>query len=191
MTFGRTGFAGARVVEVANADGAARLVSALVERGRRRFAVLGGPEELVTTQHRVAGFRRALAAAGLEPLLVVRGEFTSDGGRAAAEACLAAAGPGAADADQPLCLLAVNDVMALGALAAVRARGLRVPADVEVAGFDDIPTLRDFDPPLTTFRLPLEEMGRRAAQLALAPDDPGPAHIEGEVVLRQSAGAPR
>ena len=191
VTFGHTGFAGARVVEVANVDGGARLVAALVARGRRRFAILGGPEELVTTQHRVAGFRRALAAAGLEPLLVVRGEFTSDGGREAAEACLAAAGPGSEGADQPLCLLAVNDVMALGALAAVRARGLVVPDDVEVAGFDDIPTLRDLDPPLTTFRLPLEEMGRRAAELALATEDPGPVHVEGEVVLRVSAGAER
>ena len=191
VTFGHGGFVGARVVEVANADGAARLVAALVDRGRRRFAVLGGPEELVTTQHRVAGFRRALAAAGLEPVLEVRGGFTSDGGRAAAETCLEMAGPGTDGADQPLCLLAVNDVMALGALAAVRARGLRVPDDVEVAGFDDIPTLRDLDPPLTTFRLPLEEMGRRAAELALSADDPGPVHIEGDVVLRTSAGAER
>lgn len=190
VTFGHTGFARARVVEVANADGAARLAATLVARGRRRFAILGGPEELVTAQHRVAGFRRALAAAGLEPLLVVRGEFTSDGGRSGAVACLDAAG-GRDGVDQPLCLLAVNDVMALGALAAVRARGLDVPGDVEVAGFDDIPTLRDVDPPMTTFRLPLEEMGQRAAELALATDDPGPAHIEGEVVLRVSAGAAR
>ncbi|GAA1428315.1 LacI family DNA-binding transcriptional regulator [Microlunatus lacustris] len=191
VTFGHTAFAGSRVVEVANEDGGARLVAALVDRGRRRFAILGGPEELVTTQHRVAGFRRALAAAGLEPLLVVHGDFTSDGGRAATEACLEAAGPGTEGADQPLCLLAVNDVMALGALAAVRSHGLAVPDDVEVAGFDDIPTLRHVDPPLTTFRLPLEEMGRRAAELALATEEPGPVHIEGEVVLRLSAGAER
>jgi LacI family transcriptional regulator len=191
VTFGQTGFPGARVVEVANTDGAARLVTALVERGRRRFAILGGPPELITTQHRVAGFHRALAEAGLSPLLEVRGEFTREGGRNAAEACLAAAGPGTEGADAPLCLLAVNDVMALGALAAVRARGLEVPTDVEVAGFDDIPTLRDFDPPMTTFRLPLEEMGRRAAELALAVEDPGPAQIHGEVVLRVSAGADR
>ncbi len=191
VTFGRTGFPDARVVEVANADGAARLVSALVDRGRRRFAVLGGPAELVTVQQRVAGFRRALVVAGLAPLVVEHAEFTSQGGYRSAMLCLDAAGPGTPGADEPLCLLAVNDVMALGALTAARARGLTVPADVEVAGFDDIPTLRDFDPPLTTFRLPLERMGERAAELALTGDGSGPVLIEGEVVLRLSAGAPR
>jgi len=191
VTFGHTGFADARVVEVANADGAARLLTALVERGRRRFVILAGPRELVTAQQRVAGFRRALADVGLEPVAVQHGEFTSHGGYVSALTHLDAADARAGGPAEPVCLLAVNDVMALGALTAVRTRGLRVPDDVEVAGFDDIPTLRDFNPPLTTFRLPLERMGTRAAELALAAEDVGPVLIEGEVVLRESAGGGR
>jgi LacI family transcriptional regulator len=82
----------------------------------------------------------------------------------------------------------VNDVIALGAITAMRSLGLRVPDDVQVAGFDDIPTLRDHSPALTTFRLPLEYMGRKATELALAAGPTGPVDIAGEVVLRESAG---
>ena len=89
----------------------------------------------------------------------------------------------------PVCLFAVNDVMALGAMTAMRELGIAVPGEVQIAGFDDIPTLRDHSPSLTTVRLPLQAMGERAVELALA----GPAgadlqieSITGEVVLRES-----
>jgi LacI family transcriptional regulator len=86
------------------------------------------------------------------------------------------------------CFFAVNDVMALGAMTALREAGLDVPRDAQVAGFDDIPTLRDFRPALTTVRLPLELIGERAVQLALAADGETSEPIEGEVLLRDSAG---
>ena len=69
-------------------------------------------------------------------------------------------------------MFAVNDVMAVGALAAYRERGIRVPQDVSVAGFDDIATLRDLVPALTTVRLPLKDMGARALELALSAGEP-------------------
>ena len=78
--------------------------------------------------------------------------------------------------------------MALGAIAGLRSLGLSVPADAQVAGFDDIPPLRDFTPALTTVRLPLEEIGAKAVELALAPTAEDPVHIDGEAVLRDSAG---
>jgi LacI family transcriptional regulator len=83
--------------------------------------------------------------------------------------------------------------MAVGAMAALRAHGLRIPEDVSVAGFDDIQTLRDLVPPLTTVSLPLEEMGERVASLALdaePADRPRTVRVRGEVVLRASTGPP-
>jgi DNA-binding LacI/PurR family transcriptional regulator len=74
----------------------------------------------------------------------------------------------AAGDPQPDCVFAVTDVMALGALARLRAGGLEVPADIALAGFDDIATLRDVYPPLTTVRLPLKRMGEMAANLVLS-----------------------
>lgn len=88
-------------------------------------------------------------------------------------------------ARRPLCVFAVNDVMAIGAIAAFRDAGLRVPDDVQVAGFDDIPTLRDSVPGLTTVRLPLGELGEQAVALALG-EATGEVSIPGEVVRRES-----
>ena len=86
-------------------------------------------------------------------------------------------------------VFAVNDVMAVGALARLRAAGLTVPGDLGLAGFDDISTLRDVYPALTTVRLPLEYMGEMAAQLVLDESSSGFARVvpvPGEVVLRDS-----
>jgi LacI family transcriptional regulator len=82
--------------------------------------------------------------------------------------------------------------MAIGAIAAFREAGLRVPQDVQVAGFDDIPTLRDSVPALTTVRLPLVELGEQAVALTLGDGDPaGEVSIRGEVVRRESTLLPR
>jgi len=101
-------------------------------------------------------------------------------------------------------VFAVTDVMAMGALARLRAGGLQVPADMALAGFDDIATLRDVHPPLTTVRLPLKRMGEMAASLILSPatspassqatswaidaaqDAPRVIPVPGEVILRDS-----
>jgi len=162
-----------------NRPGARALAEALVGQGFRRFTVLGGPRTLVAARDRVRGFQDGLAAHGVAPPRVIEGAFTRDGGHEVTSDLN----------DLPECLFAVNDVMALGSMAALRERGLRVPDDIAVAGFDDIPTLRDVAPSLTTIRLPLAEMGRLAASMVLGDERrlrPRVARISGDVILRDS-----
>ncbi len=168
-----------------NAAGADALARALAALGHRRFAVLAGPRGLLTAQDRVEGFRAGLAAwsVRLAEARVVPGAFTRDGGYEAMSSILAAGDP------SPDCVFAVNDVMAVGALARLRAAGLAVPGDIAVAGFDDILTLRDVTPPLTTVRLPLRRMGEMAANLVLSDGDPQRPRVvpvPGEVIIRDS-----
>jgi LacI family transcriptional regulator len=167
---------------VAGADALARALAAL---GHRSFAVLAGPRGLLTARDRLDGFQAGLRAwsVGLDPAMVVYGALTRDGGYEAMSTILAAG------TSLPDCVFAVTDVMAVGALARLRAAGIDVPGSVAVAGFDDIPTLRDVYPPLTTVRLPLKRMGEMAAGLVLsdaAPDRPRVVPVPGEVILRQS-----
>lgn len=177
-----------------NRAGARDLARQLIKLGHRRFAALAAPRTLLTSRDRLAGFRDGLAEAGLDlpEERVAEGALSRDGGYAAA-AQLFDRQPDAT------CLFTVSDVMALGAIAALRERGVAVPRDLSVAGFDDIATLRDFTPALTTVRLPLEDMGVRAAELAL---DAGAEQADGgrprrivrvpaEVVLRESTVAPQ
>lgn len=176
-----------------NRAGARALARQMIKLGHQRFAAVAAPRTLLTSRDRLAGFRDGLAEAGLElpDERVAEGAFTRDGGYAAA----------ARLADRTLdasCLFAIGDVMALGAIAALRERGVVVPADLSVAGFDDIATLRDVTPALTTVRLPLEDMGVRAAELALdagaGPADGGRSprivRVPAEVVLRESTVKP-
>jgi LacI family transcriptional regulator len=178
---------GVDTIQPENAAGAQALAQAMVALGHRRFAVLAGPRGLLTARDRLDGFRAGLAAwsVPLEDARVIHGAFSRDGGYEAMSAILAAGEP------RPECVFAVTDVMAMGALARLRAGGLRVPADIALAGFDDILTLRDVYPPLTTVRLPLKRMGEMAANLVLADaepscDQPRVIPVPGEVILRES-----
>ncbi|MGH3712723.1 MAG: LacI family DNA-binding transcriptional regulator [Micromonosporaceae bacterium] len=179
---------GLDTVVVENRSGARALGRALLELGHRRFGVLAGPRGLLTARDRLAGFREALRHAGAElpDPYVIHGEFTRDGGYAAMSQLL----DRAADASTPgaTCVFAVNDVMAVGAVAALRDRGVRVPDEIAVAGFDDIDTLHDITPALTTVRLPLERLGATAVELMTQPpaDRPRLRRIAGEVVVRAS-----
>jgi LacI family transcriptional regulator len=180
---------GVHTVVPQNRDGARRLAVALHGLGHERFAVLAGPQELVVARDRLRGFRAGLTASGVagDRVRVLTGSFTREGGYEAANALLA-------DGLGATCVFAVNDVMAVGAMAAFRDAGLSVPGDVSVAGFDDIATLRDVTPRLTTVRLPLEEMGTHAARLALDPaadEAPTVMTVRGDVLLRQSTAPPR
>jgi LacI family transcriptional regulator len=168
-----------------NAAGAGALARALAALGHRRFAVLAGPRGSITVQDRIEGFRAGLAAwsIGLDPAGIVHAAFSRDGGYEAMSAILASGGR------LPDCVFAVNDVMAVGALARLRAAGISVPGDVAVAGFDDIVTLRDVTPPLTTVRLPLPQMGEMAANMVLTDGEPGQpliVPVPGEVIMRDS-----
>ncbi|WP_311136188.1 MULTISPECIES: LacI family DNA-binding transcriptional regulator [Pseudooceanicola] len=114
-----------------NAGGAHLAVAALQARGRRRIAYLGGPPQLFSDQERRAGFQAAMAGAGLVPVAEDSADYSFEGGQAAALRLLARA-PGLDG------LFCGNDAMALGAIAALRDQGRRVPQDISVIGFDDI-----------------------------------------------------
>lgn len=178
-------------VEPENHYASSELADALLSVGHRRFAVIGGPANIRTSVDRRNGFVEALGRRGVTPLVEVSGDFTRDGGHSAARRLAAALDieAGAAGPAGPVCVFAVTDVMAIGAIAAWRELGLGVPEDVCIAGFDDIPTLRDHTPSLTTVALPLEQIGARAVDLALCTDgDAADRHerIPGRIVLRDS-----
>jgi LacI family transcriptional regulator len=167
---------GVDTVAPANYEGGRALARALAGLGHTRFAVLAGPPQLMTARDRCAGFVAGLEELGLPRPRVVPGAFDRDGGYEAAQRT-----------GDATCVFAVNDVMAVGALAAYREREVRVPEDVSVAGFDDIATLRDHVPALTTVRLPLTDMGALALELALGAGERAVVEqVPGEVVLRES-----
>ncbi|MDI6101103.1 LacI family DNA-binding transcriptional regulator [Actinoplanes sp. NEAU-A12] len=169
-----------------NETGAYELGVRVLGLGHREVGVIAGPRYLTTTTDRLTGFRRAFDEAGvaLPPARLVYSDFTRDGGAVAASALL--------DTEPGItALITLNDSMAVGAMAALRERGVRVPEDVSVTGFDDMPIARDVTPALTTVRLPLVEMGVRAMALAL---DDGPTphaeHAEATLTWRASCVPP-
>ena len=147
--------------------------------GHTEVAVLTGPTKLTTTFDRLNGIWRAAAQYGraLPASRIAEADFTRDGGEAATAALLAS--------DPSLtAIVALNDSMAVGALAALRAAGRRVA----VIGFDDMPIARDVTPALTSVRLPLTELGERAMTLALGTptEIPRVDHVPAELVIRDS-----
>lgn len=163
----------------------------LLSLGHRRVAYLGGQAMAVCNQARMHGFRAAMEAEGARvPGEYVRpGEFTHESGLAGAAAVLDLPEP-------PTAVFAGNDEIALGTIEAARARGLRVPEDLSVVGYDDTGLARMSSPPLTTVRQPLREMGAAALRTALRLANGEKAeshHIElaTELVVRASTAAPR
>lgn len=168
-------------VVIDNHGGAKALAEQLVGLGYRRAAVLTGPENLLVSAERHAGFAEGWReATGSEPACV-SDEFSRDGGRRAMTRLLE-------EGPKVDCVFAVNDLMAVGALAACRQAGVEVGPDLAVAGFDDIATLRDVTPGLTTVRLPLADIGRLALELVLGKPSAElrKRSVHGEVVLRES-----
>jgi len=173
----------ARAVIPDNAGGAFRITTHLLENGHRRIAHLAGPPSFSTTDERLNGYLGAMSAFGVapDPELIVAGDFSRDG---AYERCLRLVDQGVRFS----AIFAANDIMAIGALSALRDRGLSVPGDVSVVGFDDIRICRDLTPPLTTVAIPMAQMGRRAMELALdAQSEPDRReHVPTTVVIRES-----
>jgi DNA-binding LacI/PurR family transcriptional regulator len=151
-------------VDADNRGGAGKAVAHLARRGRRRIATITGSLDMGVGQDRLEGYRDGLAAAGLAGAgdLVETGDFTEEGGAAAMGRLLERPG------DPVDAVFAASDLMAAGALRALRAAGRRVPEDVAVVGFEDSAVARYAQPPLTTVRQPIEEMGRQATRLLLA-----------------------
>jgi LacI family transcriptional regulator len=149
------------LVQVDNRLGAKLATEHLLSLGHTRVAHVAGAPELGISEQRVAGYREALAEAGIEPdpALVAVGSFTVEGGYEAAKSLLADGSPTA--------VFAANDLSAIGVLNAIAESGRRVPADVSVVGFDDLHLSAYTTPPLTTIHQPALEIAERAMQLLL------------------------
>jgi DNA-binding LacI/PurR family transcriptional regulator len=163
------GDAAVAYVDADNEGGAHQAVTYLLHHGRTTVATITGPADMTPGVDRRQGWERALRDAGRKPetSLVVEGDFTRTGGATATTALLARR-PGV-DA-----IFAASDLMALGALDALRKAGRRVPEDVAVVGFDDSPPALACRPQLTTIRQPVEEMAAEMARLLLAQiEEPG------------------
>ncbi|MER8042845.1 LacI family DNA-binding transcriptional regulator [Streptomyces sp. NPDC094032] len=170
-----------------NREGARQLTAHLLDLGHRRIGYVAGPAARTTTRHRLEGHRAALAAAGVPEGPAAHGRYDRASGYEATAELLRL------DPDLTA-IVAANDTVALGVCAALRDRGLRIPDDVSVAGFDDLPFTIDAVPALTTVRLPLHEAGARAGRLAVGTEEAPPgglATVPAELVVRGSTGRPR
>jgi LacI family transcriptional regulator len=167
-----------------NHAGAFAMTAHLIAQGRTRIAFIAGPSGNTEAAQRLAGYRDALAANGLAAEQVVQGDFGEESGRAAVRRLLAGSRPDA--------IFAANDMMAIGCLQALRDADVRVPEDIALAGFDDIPIARFVDPPLTTVGVPIAELGRQAVECCvaiLATGEPGRSRtFTPELVVRASTG---
>ncbi|WP_326523230.1 LacI family DNA-binding transcriptional regulator [Sphingomonas sp.] len=173
-------------LSIDNEGGARAMVAHLAGTGRRRIAMITGPEGNSDADERLAGFRAAVAdLLGDAAPPVFAGDFSEAAGETAATAILAA---------DPLidAVFAANDVMAIGCLRALADAGIDVPGRIAVAGFDDVPVSRFVRPTLTTMRVHIADLGTRAfdtlAGLIAAPDGDPPAEVTltPELVVRQS-----
>ncbi len=151
--------------------------------GHERIGMVAGPPDHVPSRRKRAALRACADGTGAEPV-VEHALYSMENGRAAADRLLERGVTG---------ILCASDVMALGAVRAARRRGLSVPGDVSVVGYDDSPLMACTDPPLTTVRQPIEAMGRSAVELLARWIDGGPVSraelmFEPELVVRASAG---
>jgi DNA-binding LacI/PurR family transcriptional regulator len=150
----------ADTVVVDNVRGAAEATEHLIALGHRRIGYLEGKQGVSTTRERLEGYRTALADRGIEsdPALIVAGDSRPESGRRLAAKLLEMP-------DRPTALLVGNGMMAIGALEAIHARGLRIPDDIAVVGYDDMPWALAVTPALTVVRQPGYELGSRAMEL--------------------------
>lgn len=176
-----------------NRRGAREVAQHVLEAGHRNIAVIGGPEGLWTAQQRLAGYREALAAAGIDPdsVPVFCGNYRQNSGTELAAKALS--GP---SEKRPTALLCANDLMAIGVLEYCRTEGIQVPEELSVVGFDDLPLVSLLTPRLTTVRQPARDMGERAARVLfdlidgkddLETPQPFPALLQ----IRDSVATPR
>ena len=178
-------------ISIANHEGAQAVVRHLLSLGHRRIATVTGPLTNIDAEQRLAGYHAAMRAGGGEfsTDLVIHGDFSEGSGRAAGHAI-------AALRARPTAVFAANDYMAAGVIGSLTEAGVRVPQDVAVAGFDDIPIARYLTPPLTTVHVGLLELGERAVGRLLeiqgGKNVAAPQHnvLSTTLVVRRSCGAP-
>lgn len=179
-------------VAIANLDAAYGVVRHLQRLGHKRIATITGPLTNRDALERLEGYRNAMREGGVANTrtLEVTGDFSEPSGYQGTQALLKLSPP-------PTAMFVANDVMAVGALGALRDAGLRAPRDMAVVGFDDIGLARHLTPPLTTVRVDAYQMGQRALQRLLRRDrgEPAPARshevLSTSLVVRASCGAAR
>jgi LacI family transcriptional regulator len=178
-------------VGATNRQGAFDATSYLIDLGHRRIGFITGDMDLGCARDRLAGYQAALKQFGIlkDPTLVRRGDFFQTRGYTAANELLDLPEP-------PTAIFSSNDVMAFGVMEAVRDHHLRIPEDISIVGFDDVPQATQVHPPLTTVRQPLEQMGREATRLLLdlihEPDRPPPRiELPTELAIRATTQKPR
>ncbi|GAA1118966.1 LacI family DNA-binding transcriptional regulator [Arthrobacter flavus] len=171
-----------------NRAGGLTIASHLIELGHRRIVVLAGPADLNTVSDRLAGIMDAFADAGItsDTVTVIHTPFTREGGLTGTDQALH-------DCPAATAIIALNDVMAIGSLSALRRRGIRIPEDVSVSGFDDITVAADVGPSLTTIRIPMTRIGEQAMEMVLAAKVSRPRRKKTghELVIRDSTGPVR
>ena len=174
----------------ANWSGGLMATRHLIELGHTRIAAITGPEDMMCSHARIDGFRSAMNSAGL-PIVndwIRFGDFHTTGGQQHGRELLE--GP-----DRPTAIFAGSDLQALGVLEAVRSLGLRVPDDLSLVGYDDIPLAKWVSPTLTTIRQPLKRMAEEASRLVIrmskAPLENVPRmDLATSLVVRESTAAP-
>jgi len=180
------------VVRCESVDGAYRLVQLLIGLGHQQIAVLSGPKIASTAEDRVTGYHQAMAEAGIAERLhlVYYGAFTQSSGYEMAQQVLNVN-------PRPTAMFAANNLIAIGALKAVQDAGLRVPEDIAMVGFDDLPANLLISPFFTVAVQPAYEMGQTATRLLLArlagdaPEHCQEVILPTELIVRQSSGLPR
>ncbi len=170
-----------------NHEGGRTIARHLLDLGHRRIGVIAGPAGLSAVADRLAGALEEIEAAGIDPatIAVEHDAFSREGGIAATTRLLDTG-------TEATAVLALNDVMAMGALAALRSAGRSVPGEISVTGFGDVTVAADLAPALTTVRLPIAEMGAMALDLTLRPPAARPRRRRTghELVERNSTAAP-
>ncbi len=169
-------------VDVDHVGAAEHITAYLIARGHRRIGFIGGAADNENSADRLAGYRQALTGAGIAqpPELVAAAGFWEEAGFEKARVMLDR------EAGRPTALFCASDQIASGAYRAARDKGLRIPADVSVTGFDDLPVAVELAPPLTTIRQPFQQMAVRAMEMLLlriAESGEAPPHPIGEKVV--------
>ena len=178
---------GISYIDIDNVNAGIKATRHLIDLGYKRIAAITGNLDSTVTEDRLEGYKKALTAAGrsFEEKLLVEGDFTESSGYRAMNILLA---------QKPDAIFAMSDIMAAGAIRAIQEAGLRVPQDIAIVGFDDVPIARQTKVQLTTIKQPITRFGIKAVELLIDLIENGskPARriiLDAELVIRDSCGA--